>query len=80
MKKIRLFTFEKECEDEYGKWVWYFHINLILNIHYVFTINIDTNDFSVCNRSFIKCLKSALSHIEENCPRYYRLRENVKGY
>ena len=74
--KKKLYEYEKECEDEFGKYHWYFRIYRCFSIEGI-SYSIETPDIAVNQKKIKYCLNIVLDHLEKDNPRYYRLKEKV---
>lgn len=74
--KKKIYGFEKDCEDEFGKYHWYFRVYRCFSVK-GFSYTIETSDFCTNQKKLKNCLDAAFKHLECNNPRYYRLKENV---
>lgn len=73
-KKL-IYGYQKDCEDEFGKYKFYFKIYLCFSIVDGFSWLIETSDLSTNQKKLRHCLNTVLNHLEEDNPRYYRLYE-----
>lgn len=74
--KKKIYDFEKDCEDEFGKYHWYFRIYLCLSKSGI-SFSTETSDMHTNQKRLRYCVDIALEHLEKDNPRYYRLKENV---
>lgn len=74
--KKRIYSYERDCEDEFGKYRWYFYIDLCLSKN-GFSWSISTSDIFTNQKKLSSCMNEILKHLEMYSPRYYRLKENV---
>lgn len=74
--KKKIYGFERDCEDEFGKYHWYFRIHICFSIEGI-NWQVETSDFFTNQKSLRKCLNDTLKHLELDMPRYYRLKDNV---
>ena len=74
--KKKLYGFEKDCEDEFGKYHWYFRIYRCLSIKGI-SYSIETSDMSTNQKKLKHCMDKVLENLEKDKPRYYRLKEKV---
>lgn len=73
----KIYEYKKDCVDEFGKYNWYFNIYICFSKVGV-TWQINTSDMTVNDKKLKRCLDSVLEHLEEDNPRYYRLKEKIK--
>lgn len=74
--KKKLYGFEKDCEDEFGKYRWYFRIYRCFSIEGI-SYSAETSDMFTNQKKLKDCMNTVLEHLEKDNPRYYRLKENV---
>lgn len=74
--KKKVYEYKKDCIDEFGKYDWYFDIYLCLSKVGI-TWQIDTSDMTSNNKKLRDCLNDVLKHLEEDNPRYYRLKDKI---
>lgn len=74
----RIYNYERDCEDEFGKYHWYFNIELCFSKE-GFSWSVNTSDMFTNQKKFKNCMDNVLKHLEMDNPRYYRLKENVIG-
>lgn len=74
--KKKLYGFEKDCEDEFGKYRWYFRIYRCFSIGGI-SYSAETSDMFTNQKKLKDCMNTVLEHLEKDNPRYYRLKENV---
>lgn len=67
---------KKDCVDEFGKYNWYFNIYICFSKVGV-TWQINTSDMTANGNKLKHCLNSVLEHLEEDNPRYYRLKDKI---
>ena len=68
--KKKVYEYKKDCVDEFGKYNWYFTKVGV-------TWQINTSDMTVNDNKLKHCLNSVLEHLEEDNPRYYRLKDKI---
>ena len=78
LHKKNLYSFEKDCEDEFGKYHWYFRVYRCFSIKGI-SYSIETSDMFTNQKRLKDCLDTVLEHLEEDNPRYYRLKDKVIG-
>ena len=78
LHKKNLYSFEKDCEDEFGKYHWYFRVYRCFSIEGI-SYSIETSDMFTNQKRLKDCLDTVLEHLEEDNPRYYRLKDKIIG-
>ena len=78
LHKKKLYSLEKDCEDEFGKYHWYFRVYRCFSIEGI-SYSIETSDMFTNQKRLKDCFDTVLEHLEEDNPRYYRLKEKVIG-
>lgn len=74
--KKKIYSFEKDCEDEFGKYYWYFNVYKCFSTVGI-TYQVETSDMYTNQRKLKDCLDTVIEHLERKNPRYYRLKDNV---
>lgn len=74
--KKKLYAFERDCEDEFGKYHWYFRVYICFSAKGI-SYSVETSDFFTNQRKLKNCLDDTLKHLEMDNPRYYRLKDEV---
>lgn len=74
--KKELYNFEKECEDAFGKYTFYFRIYKCFSIKGI-SYTIETSDLFTNQKKLKDCLDTAIKHLELKNPRYYRLKDEI---
>lgn len=74
--KKKIYGFEKDCEDEFGKYRWYFRIYICFSKSGI-TYQIETSDMTTNQKKLRHCMNTVLEHLEKDNPRYYRLRDTI---
>lgn len=74
--KKKMYGFEKDCEDEFGKYHLYFNVYRCFSVKGI-SYQVETSDMFTNQRKLKECLDTAIEHLEHKNPRYYRLKENV---
>lgn len=74
--KKKIYGFDKDCEDEFGKYHWFFRVYLCLSKEGI-SFSVDTPDMFSNQKKLKHCMDTVLNHVEKDNPRYYRLKENV---
>lgn len=74
--KKKIYDFEKDCEDEFGKYHFYLKAYICFSSEGI-TYQIRTPDFTTNNKKLKNCIDDILKHLEEDCPRYYRLKDKI---
>lgn len=74
--KKRIFNYERDCEDEFGKYHWYFTIDLCLSKKGI-SWSVCTSDFFTNQKKLRDCMNDTLKHLKLDNPRYYRLKDEI---
>lgn len=74
--KKKIYEFKKDCQDEFGKYDWYFRVYLCFSKE-LFSWQIETPNLSVNQKKLRDCMDIVLKDIEEDSPRYFRLKDRV---
>lgn len=74
--KKKVYSYIKPCKDDYGEYKFYFDIHLCLSSK-GFYWTITTTDFCCCDKKLKNAMNRALEHLENDNPKYYRLKENL---
>ena len=62
--KKKLYGFEKDCEDEFGKYHWYFRIYRCLSIKGI-SYSIETSDMSTNQKKLKHYMDTVLENLEK---------------
>ena len=74
--KKKVYEYKKECVAEFGKYQWYLNVYICFSKAGV-TWQINTPDMTVNNKKLKRCTDAVLGQLEEDNPRYYRLKEKI---
>lgn len=74
--KKKVYEYKKDCVDEFGKYNWYFNIYICFSKVGI-TWQINTSDITVNDKKLRRCLDCVLQDLEEDNPRYYRLKDKI---
>lgn len=74
--KKKIFDFERDCEDEFGKYHFYVKAYICFSVEGI-TYQIRTPDYTTNDRKLKGCIYDILMYLEEECPRYCRLKDKI---
>lgn len=74
--KKKVYNYEKDCIDEFGKYHWYFNVYICFSKAGI-TWQINTSDITINDKKLRYCLNEVLEHLEKDNPRYHRLKDKI---
>lgn len=76
LKRKKVYGFEKECRDEFGTYIFYFNVFICFSKDGI-TWQIQMPNVTVNEKKLRNCLNIALKEMEEDNPRYFRLKDEI---